>query len=137
MTEETTENGGSKGVSAEGDKTNPFLANRRAFLAIGAVTASTVVTIKPALASTAGSILTCEIPIRDYIAADGTVTTPSAPGAAPPRTFKGEDVKTALGGGRLPGTSIEQNDAYMAYIQRLQRGQSGFTCYASLQNPRR
>lgn len=136
MTDETTEQGREGGTDATGGN-NVFLSSRRAFLAIGAVTASTVVTIKPALASTAGSILHCEIPIRDYIGADGEKASPGAPGAAPPKTFKGEDVKKALGGGRLPGTSSEENDAYIAYIKKLQRGQSGFTCYASLQNPRR
>ena len=47
-----------------------------------------------------------------------------------------EDVKTALAGGQLPGTTSEQNQAYVKYIRRLQSGTSGFTCFASLQMPR-
>jgi hypothetical protein len=45
-------------------------------------------------------------------------------------------VKRALRGGTLPGTSYDQSQAYVKYIRRLQQGQSGFTCYASLQMPR-
>ena len=52
------------------------------------------------------------------------------------RPFKGEDVERALRGGTLPGTSYDQSQAYVKYIRRLQQGQSGFTCYASLQMPR-
>ena len=43
----------------------------------------------------------------------------------------------ALAGGTLPGTSYSQSQAYLNYIRRLQNGQSGFTCYASLQMPGR
>ena len=42
----------------------------------------------------------------------------------------------SLRGGTLPGTSYDQSQAYVKYIRRLQQGQSGFTCYASLQMPR-
>jgi hypothetical protein len=73
-----------------------------------------------------------------YIAADGTVVPAGTRGAfAPPgRPFKGEEVKTALAGGQLPGTNYEQSRAYTNYIRRLQSGTSGFTCFASLQMPR-
>ena len=73
-----------------------------------------------------------------YIAPDGSLVAPGTAGAVPPasRPFKGEDVKQALSGGTLPGTSYEQNRAYTAYIRRLQSGTSGFTCFASLQMPR-
>jgi hypothetical protein len=37
-------------------------ASRRRFLMLGAVSASAVVTIRPALAQTAGSVLNCQIP---------------------------------------------------------------------------
>ena len=50
--------------------------------------------------------------------------------------FKGEDVKRAMAGGQLPGTDYERSKAYTNYIRRLQSGQSGFTCFASLQMPR-
>lgn len=117
---------------------------RRAVM-LGAVGASTVLTIRPALASTTGSILNCQIPVPDparagqYIAADGTLVPAGTPGAFPPagRPFTGEEVKRALRGRSLPGTSLSQNQAYLNYIRRLQVGQSGFTCYASLQMPGR
>lgn len=121
----------------------PALGRRRALM-LGAVGAAAVVSIRPALASTTASISTCEIPVPDpgragnYIAADGTLVPAGTTGAfAPPgRPYKGEEVKTALAGGTLPGTSYEQNRAYTAYIRRLQSGTSGFTCFASLQMPR-
>lgn len=111
---------------------------------IGAVGASAVVSIRPALAQMAGSVLHCEIPVPDtaragsFIAADGSTVTAGTPGAfAPPGRLKGEDVKRALAGsGQLPGTTAESNRAYLNYIRRLQHGQGGFTCFASLQMPR-
>ena len=119
-------------------------SSRRRVLALGAVTASAVVSIRPALAQTMGSVLTCDIPVPDpgragsYIAADGKTVAAGTPGAfAPPgHAFKGEDVKRALAGGQLPGTDSEASRAYVNYIRRLQRGQGGFTCFASLQMPR-
>ena len=117
--------------------------SRRALM-IGAVGASAVLSVRPALAQTAGSVLNCQIPVPDparagsYIAADGTTVTAGTPGAfAPPGSFKGEDVKRALRGGQLPGASSDAGQAYMNCIRRLQRGQGGFTCFASLQMPRR
>jgi hypothetical protein len=56
--------------------------------------------------------------------------------AATGQKFTGEQVKAALNGRTLPGTSYDQSQAYVNYIRRLQYGQSGFTCYASLQMPR-
>lgn len=117
---------------------------RRAAI-LGAVGASTVLTIRPALANTAGSVLNCQIPVPDparagnYIAADGKLVPPRTQGAFAPagRPFTGEEVKRALRGRSLPGTSYEQGQAYLNYIRRLQAGQSGFTCYASLQMPGR
>ena len=41
-----------------------------------------------------------------------------------------------MAGSHLPGTTYESNRAYLNYIRRLQRGQGGFTCFASLQMPR-
>lgn len=116
---------------------------RRALM-LGAVSASAVVSIRPALAQTAASVSTCEIPVPDpgragnYIAADGTLVPPGTAGAVPPagRAFKGEEVRAALNGGTLPNTDYERSRAYTNYIRRLQSGTSGFTCYASLQMPR-
>jgi hypothetical protein len=119
------------------------ITSRRALM-LGAVGASAIVSIRPALAQTAASVVTCEIPVPDpgragnYIAADGSLVPPGTAGAFAPagKAFKGEDVKVALGGGQLPGTSYEQSRAYTNYIRRLQSGTSGFTCFASLQMPR-
>lgn len=118
-------------------------ASRRALM-LGAASASAIVSIKPALAQTAGSVLNCEIPVPDagragnYIAADGTLVPAGTQGAFPAagRSFTGEEVKQALNGASLPGTTYEQSRAYTNYIRRLQRGTSGFTCFASLQMPR-
>ncbi len=123
---------------------DPVIANRRRVLQLGAIGAAAVVTVRPALAQTAGSILACEIPVPDpgqagqYVAADGSVVPYGTAGAfpGPGRAFTGEEVKTALHGGTLPSASYDQSQAYLNYIRRLQHGQSGFTCYASLQNPR-
>ena len=135
-TPDTAENGKS-------EKTGGANLQRRSLM-LGAVATSAIISIRPALAQTAGSVLNCEIPVPDntragmYIAPDGTPVSPDTPGAFPPagRNFTGEEVKNALRGRSLPGTSYEQSDAYVNYIRRLQAGQSGFTCYASLQMPR-
>ena len=115
-----------------------LVPDRRAVLmAGGAVAAASVITIRPALAQTTGSVLTCDIPVCMAVGPDGSPVRPDTPGAAPPRVFRGQDVKGALAGRSLPGTTAEQSDAYLNYIRRLQRGDAGFTCFASLQNPRR
>ena len=115
---------------------------RRRVLTLGAVTAGAVVSIRPALAQTIGSAMHCEIPVPDsgragsYINADGKVVPARTRGAFPPasRPFKGDDVKRAMiNGSSLPGTDSERSRAYVNYIRRLQRGQGGFTCFASLQ----
>ena len=118
---------------------------RRTVLALGAIAASTVVTIRPALAQTAGSVMTCSIPVpapevgSQSIAADGSLVAPGTPGSFPPspRPISGEDAKRLLMSGQTPpGMDSQQAQAYANYIRRLQQGQSGFTCYASLQMPR-
>ena len=121
----------------------PPSATRRALM-LGAVGASAVVSIRPALAQAAGSVLLCEIKVPDqaragnWIAADGKLVPAGTKDAFPPsvRAFKGEEVKRALTGSTLPGTDAERSRAYVNYIRRLQRGQGGFTCFASLQMPR-
>jgi hypothetical protein len=120
-------------------------ATRRAVLRLGAIGASAIVTIRPALAQTATSVMNCEIPVPDaarrgqFVAADGSMVRAGTAGAfAPPgNPLKAEDVKAALRGRSLPGTDPEASNAYTNYIRRLQHGQSGFTCYASLQMPGR
>jgi hypothetical protein len=133
-------------MSEQHDKEG-LLANptRRTVLALGAAAASTVVTIRPALASTVGSVLNCQIPVPGpeaggrYIAADGSLVAPGTPGsfAPPPRPITGEEAKSLLRGGLTPpGMDSQSAQAYANYIRRLQSGMSGFTCYASLQMPR-
>lgn len=127
----------------DGKKGSPDRGRRA--LMLGVAGASTVLTIKPALAQTTGSVLNCQIPVPDpgrtgmYIAADGATVPANTPGAFPPamRPFTGEQVKRALRGNTLPGTTYQQSQAYLNYIRRLQVGQSGFTCFASLQMPGR
>jgi hypothetical protein len=121
-----------------------FEPSRRTFLYLGAAAASTVVTIRPALAQTAGSVLNCEIPVPgphaagQYIASDGTTVAPGTMGAAPPlaRPLRGEEARQLLNGSTPAGVSPGSSQAYANYIRRLQTGMSGFTCYASLQMPR-
>lgn len=131
-------------ASSHANKAHDATPTRRRLLALGAVGAGAVVSIRPALAQTAGSVLTCQIPVPDpgragsFIAADGTVVPQGTQGAfpSPGHPFKGEDVRRALAGGQLPGTDPQASRAYINYIRRLQRGQGGFTCFASLQMPR-
>lgn len=119
------------------------IARRRALM-IGGIGAVAVVSIRPALASTGVSIASCEIPVPDparagnFIAADGSLVPAGTAGAFPPagRPLKGEDVRTALSGGQLPGVEYDRSRAYTNYIRRLQSGNGGFTCFASLQMPR-
>jgi hypothetical protein len=134
-----------RSIPEQSEGGGPALPGRRAVLALGAAAASTVITIRPALAQTAGSVLNCQIPVPEprqagsYIAADGSLVAPGTPGAfAPPgRPLTGEEAKQLLRGGMPPaGIDSQSSQAYANYIRRLQAGMSGFTCYASLQMPR-
>jgi len=127
-----------------GDGTGSFVPGRRGVLMLGAAAASTVVTIRPALASTAGSVLNCKIPIPDpghagdYITSEGAPVPPGTQGAYPPapRPVTGTEAKNMMQGVSPPGFDPSARQAYVNYIRRLQHGTSGFTCYASLQMPR-
>ena len=118
--------------------------NRRRALQLGAAGATAMMTIRPALAQTVGSVLKCQIPVPapaqagKFIAADGSLVAPGTAGAFAGSgvPFTGQQVKQALSGSSLPGTTSAQNTAYLNYIKRLQYGQAGFTCFASLQMPR-
>lgn len=129
--------------TAPADSAGDGVATRRRVLMLGASGAAAVVSIRPALAQTAASVLNCQIPVpadrTQWVAADGSTvrqgTLGAYPGASAP--FRGEDVRAALAnGGTLPGTDYFRSRAYLNYIRKLQRGTSGFTCYASLQMPR-
>jgi hypothetical protein len=118
--------------------------SRRRMLALGAAGVSAALTIRPAFAQTAVSVMNCQIPVPgthgagQYIDASGKLVPAGTKGAFPaaPRPFTGEEVKKAFRGQSLPGTTYDQSQAYLQYIRRLQAGQSGFTCYASIQMPR-
>ena len=140
-----SDNQGPVGGDREAAEGRGFVPSRRAILVIGAAAASTVVTVRPALAQTVGSVLNCEIPIPQpaaggsYISPQGELVAPGTPGAAPPlgRPLRGEEVKNLLRSGTTPaGVDPTSAQAYANYIRRLQAGMSGFTCYASLQMPR-
>lgn len=138
--------GGQSKESPEGrEPGTEKLPTRRAMLALGAVAASTVVTVRPALAQTAASVLNCQIPVPTpqqggkHIAMDGSVVPAGTPGAVPPaaRPLTGEEVRVMLRTGATPpGMDPRAAQAYANYIRKLQAGMSGFTCYASLQMPR-
>ena len=131
-------------MSDEPEANDGYAPTRRRLLLAGGVAASAVVTLRPALAQTAGSVLNCQIPVPDparsgqYIAPDGSLVAPNTPGAfAPaPRPLTGQEVKAAFNGQTPRGLDPQATQAYTNYIRRLQQGQSGFTCYASLQMPR-
>lgn len=125
------------------EEQNEAIPSRRTVLALGAAAASTVVTIRPAFAQTAGSVMNCTIPIPasgmggKMIAADGSVVPAGTPGAFPPlmRPLTGEEAKKLLQGGPAPaGIDYQSAQAYANYIRRLQPGVGGYSCYASLQN---
>ncbi len=132
------------GTDEKAGGADAFVPSRRTVLVLGAAAASTVVTIRPALAQTAGSVLNCEIPVPgphaagSAIAADGTPVAAGTLGAAPPlaRPLRGEEARLLLQGSTPPGINPSSAQAYANYIRRLQAGMSGFTCYASLQMPR-
>lgn len=121
----------------EMDETIP---SRRKMLALGAVGVSAALTIRPAFAQTAVSVMNCQIPVPGptgagkYISTAGKLVPPGTKGAFPGsvRPFTGEEVKRAFRGQTLPGTTYNQSQAYLQYIRRLQAGQSGFTCFASI-----
>src|SRR3546814_16279362 len=85
-------------------------------LALGAVGVSAALTIRPAFAQTAVSVMNCEIPVPDltaagtYIDANGKIVPPGTKGAFPgaPRPFTGEEVKRAFRGPPLPGPPSDQ-----------------------------
>lgn len=130
-------------MPAAGDAAGMVPARRRV-LVLGAAGISAALTIRPALAQTAVSVMNCQIPVPgpggagQHIDPYGKLVAPGTPGAFPAasRPFTGEEVKAAFRGRTLPGTSRDQSQAYLQYIRRLQAGQSGFTCFASIQMPR-
>ena len=125
-------------------ETDEAIPSRRKMLALGAVGVSAALTIRPAFAQTAVSVMNCQIPVPGptgagkYIDTAGKLVPPGTKGAFPgsARPFTGEEVKRAFRGQTLPGTTYNQSQAYLQYIRRLQAGQSGFTCFASITTTR-
>lgn len=126
------------------DEAGETAPSRRKMLALGAVGVSAALTIRPAFAQTAVSVMNCQIPVPGptgagkYIDTAGKLVPPGTKGAFAgfPRPFTGEEVKRAFRGQTLPGTTYNQSQAYLQYIRRLQAGQSGFTCFASITTSR-
>ena len=108
------------GIDENNDGEGAFVPSRRMVLALGAAAASTVVTIRPALAQTAGSVLNCQIPVPapqaagSHIAADGSLVAPGTPGAVPPlsRPLTGEEARVLLRGSTPPGVDPQAAQAY-------------------------
>lgn len=127
-----------------GADTGDAIPSRRRMLALGAVGVSAALTIRPAFAQTAVSVMNCQIPVPgpggagQFIDGQGKLVPPGTKGAFPGalRPFTGEEVKRAFRGQSLPGTTYNQSQAYLQYIRRLQAGQSGFTCFASITTSR-
>ena len=125
-------------------ETEETIPSRRKMLALGAIGVSAALTIRPAFAQTAVSVMNCQIPLPGptgagkYIDTAGKLVQPGTKGAFPGslRPFTGEEVKRAFRGQTLPGTTYNQSQAYLQYIRRLQAGQSGFTCFASITTSR-
>lgn len=125
-------------------ETEEAIPSRRKMLALGAVGVSAALTIRPAFAQTAVSVMNCQIPVPAPTAAGkfidprGKLVPAGTKGAFPgaPRPFTGEEVKRAFRGQTLPGATYNQSQAYLQYIRRLQAGQSGFTCFASITTSR-
>ena len=125
-------------------ETGDPIPSRRRMLALGAVGVSAALTIRPAFAQTAVSVMNCQIPVPGpggagkFIDTQGKLVPPGTKGAFPGalRPFTGEEVKRAFRGQTLPGTTYNQSQAYLQYIRRLQAGQSGFTCFASITTSR-
>jgi hypothetical protein len=114
------------------------MASRRNMIKLGAAGAVAVVTIKPAMAQTATSLVNCQIQVPSNgmnVAADGTTVSAGTADSFEPaaRAYTGEEIKAAMHGGEFPDADYNRSQAYINYIKKLQHGQSGFTCYASLQ----
>lgn len=152
MDDTPSEPGPASGPMPEEQAQASSVTSRR-MLMLGAVGASTVIAVRPALAQTTASVMTCQIAVPGagnagkYIDRNGNVVDPGplgplgalvgGPYPPAPRPFTGEEVRAALTKGvYLPGTTYYSNDAYLKYIKKLSGGQAGYTCFLSVQNPR-
>jgi hypothetical protein len=121
--------------------------SRRNLLRLTALGGAAIATIRPGpgLAQAATSALKCTIPVPDaanagkWIKSDGTVVKSGTANAyaGPTSPLKGTDVRNALRfNTNYPGYNTAQSSAYTNYIKKLTQGKQGYTCYASVQNPR-
>ncbi len=112
-------------------------ASRRAVLRLGAIAVPAVVTMKPAYAAVT-SVMACQIPMTNWVDAQGNIKAANASGAFPPpsRAYKGEEILK----NQRPNIKMTNNqtltqqafNAHIEYIKKLQRGTAGFTCWASI-----
>src|SRR3546814_1043148 len=92
-------------------------------LALGAAGVSAALTIRPAFAQTAVSVMNCEIPVPgataagQYIDRAGKLVPPGTKGAFPgsPRPFTGEEVKRAFRGQTLPGADRKRTRLHTSH----------------------
>jgi hypothetical protein len=119
--------------------------SRRNLLRLTALGGAAIATVRPGMAQAAVSALKCQIPVPDsansakWIKSDGSLVKSGTANAyaGPSSPLKGEDVRNSLNYGTLySGTTSAQTNAYNNYIKKLTNGKQGFTCYASVLNPR-
>lgn len=112
--------------------------SRRTLLRLGAIAVPAVVTLKPAFAQTNTSIMTCEIPVNQWVDDQGDIKAAGTEGAyAPPsRPYTGEEIRnedqpsiTTTDGKELTSDAF---NAHIRYMNKMQRGTPGFTCFASI-----
>ena len=118
---------------------------RRNMLRFAALGGAAVVTVRPGIAQAAVSAIDCSIPVPDSANAnkwiknsDGSLANKNAANAIPGPTspLKGEDVKNSLRyGTTYPGYTSAQTTTWNKYINKLNVGTQGYTCFASIQNP--
>src|SRR3546814_17492139 len=97
-------------ATGEGVAADETVPSRRRMLALGAVGVSAALTIRPAFAQTAVSVMNCEIPVPDataagqYIDASGKIVPPGATDAftGAQRPITGAEGKRAIRGRSLP-----------------------------------
>jgi hypothetical protein len=119
------------------DAAKAGVASRRTVLRLGAIAVPAVVTLKPAYAAVT-SVMTCQIPMTNWVDSQGNIKAANANGAFPPpsRAYKGEEILR----NQRPNIKMTNNqnltqqafNAHVEYIKKMQRGTAGFTCWASI-----
>lgn len=119
------------------DAARAGVASRRTVLRLGAIAIPAVVTLKPAYAAVT-SVMTCQIPMTNWVDSQGKVKAANTSGAFPPpsRPYTGEEILNL----QRPNITMTNNqnltqqafNAHVEYIKRMQRGTAGFTCWASI-----